>query len=191
MAFDFTKLDGYRSDMTAEEKLALLETYEQPEPDLTGYIKKETFDKTASDLAEVKRQLKAKQTEEEQKEADRLATEKAIKEELDDLRKENAVTKSKAEFMALGYDEVLAGDAAKALADGDMSKFNTAQKTFIENVKRAERAAALASDTKPPAGGGDGGGAEITKEQFNEMGYTERLKIYNEQPEVYKKLTEA
>ena len=75
-----------------------------------------------------------------------------IKDELDALRKENSITKSKAEFLAIGYDDKLAGEAATALADGDMAKFNAAQKSFIENVKKAERAAALAGDPKPPAG---------------------------------------
>jgi len=156
MAFDFTKLDGYRPEMTADEKLALLDKYEAPAPDYTGYIKKDAFDRTASELAEAKRQLKAKQTEEEQKEAARLEAEKAIKDELDTLRKENAVTKSKAEFLALGYDDALAADAAKALADGDLAKVFANQKLFVENLKKAERAAALADGGggEPPAGKG-------------------------------------
>ena len=32
--------------------------------------------------------------------------------------------------------------------------------------------------------------AGITKDQFNQMGYTERVKLYQEQPDVYKQLTE-
>ena len=154
MAFDFTQIDGYKPEMTADEKLALLDKYEAPKPDLTGFIAKGTFDKTASDLAEAKRQLKAKQTEDEQKEAARLEAEKTIKDELDALRRENVTTKNKARFLALGYDEKLATDAATALADGDTDKAFTIQQTFIENVKKAERAAALAGDIKPPAGSG-------------------------------------
>jgi hypothetical protein len=187
MAFDFTKLDGYKPEMTAEEKLALLDKYEAPDPDYTGYIKKDTFDKTASELAEAKRQLKAKLTEDEQKEAARLEAEKAIKDELDALRKENATTKSKAEFLAIGYDDALATETAKALADGDMKKVFENQKKHIENVRKAERAAALANDPKPPAG--SGGDAKITKEQFSAMGYAEQLKVFNEQPELYKQFT--
>ena len=55
--------------------------------------------------------------------------------------------------------------------------------------KKAERAAALAGDQKPPAGGG--GAANITKEQFDAMGYSERLKLHNEQPELFKQFTEV
>lgn len=189
MKFDITKLKGYREDMTADEKLALLDTYEPPAPDLTGYVSKSTFDKTASELAEAKRQLKAKMTEAEQAEAARAEAEQAIRDELETLRRENAITKSRSEFMALGYDDVLASKAAESLAIGDTAAFYAVQKEFIENIKKAERAAAVASDPKPPAGGG--GATEITKEQFDAMGYSERLKLYNEQPELFKQFTEV
>lgn len=130
MAFDFTKLDGYKPEMTAEEKLALLDKYEAPAPDYTGYIKKDTFDKTASDLAEAKRQLKAKMTEDEQREAERLASEATIKAELESLRREKSISESKAEFLALGYDDALAGSTAEALINGDMKSVFANQRTF-------------------------------------------------------------
>ncbi len=189
MAFDFTKLDGFKPEMTAEEKLALLDKYEPDKPDLTGYIQKSTFDKTASELAEAKRQLKAKMTEDEQKEAERIAADAAIKAELDALRKETATSKNKAKFLGLGYDEKLAAETATALADGDMDKVFANQQVHIENVRKAERASSLAGDPKPPAG--SGGGAKITKEQFDAMGYSERLKLHNEQPELFKQFTEV
>jgi hypothetical protein len=189
MAFDFTKLDGYKPEMSPEEKLALLDKYEPDKPDLTGYIQKSTFDKTASELAEAKRQLKAKQTEEERKEAERLEAAAAMKAELEALRREKTISDSKAKFLGLGYDEKLAAETAKALADGDMDKVFANQQIHIENVKKAERASALAGDPKPPAGGS--GGAKITKEQFDAMGYSERLKVFNEQPELFKQFTEG
>ena len=187
MAFDFTKLDGYKPEMSPEEKLALLDKYEPDKPDLTGYIQKSTFDKTASELAEAKRQLKARMSEDEQKEAERIAADAAIKAELDALRKETATSKNKAKFLGLGYDEKLAAETATALADGDMDKVFANQQIHIENVKKAERAASLAGDQKPPAGGG--GATGTTKEQFDAMGYSERLKLHNEQPELYKQFT--
>jgi hypothetical protein len=154
MAFDFTTLTGYREDMTADEKLALLATYEPPKADLTGYIQKSTFDKTASELAEAKRQLKAKMTEDEQKEAERLAASEAIKAELETLRKDKAIADSKAKYLALGYDEKLAADTATAFANGDYDTVFKNQGIHIENVKKAVTASNLANDPKPPAGSG-------------------------------------
>jgi hypothetical protein len=179
MAFDFTKLTGYREDMTAEEKLALLDKYEPDKPDLTGYIQKSTFDKTASELAEAKRQLKAKQTEEERKEAERLEAEAAIKAELEALRREKTISDSKARFLGLGYDEKLAAETAKALADGDMDKVFANQQIHIENVKKAERAASLAGDPKPPAGSG---GGIVDKKAFDTMSSADQIKFISENP---------
>lgn len=169
--------------MTAEEKLALIEGYE---PDFTGYIKKETFDKTASELAETKKKLKAKLTEDEQKEIDRAAAEEAIKNELETLRKDKTVSETKAKYLGLGYDEKLATETAKALADGDMDKVFANQALHLENVRKASAAETLADEKTPPAGKG---GSTITKEAFEEMGYSDRLQLYNEQPEIYKQFT--
>ena len=184
MKIDFTKIEGYREDMSAEEKLALLDKWE---PD--GWVKKEVFDRTASELAEYKRKLREKMSEEERKEAERQEAEAALKAELESLRKEAAITKNKAKFLSLGNEEELAEDTARAMADGDFEKVFANQAIHLENIKKAAIAAALANDPKPPAGGG--GGAEITKEQFDAMSYSERLKLFNEQPEIYKKFTEG
>lgn len=186
MVFDFTKLEGYREDMTAEEKLALLENFK---PEAFGLVKKESLDKATAEAAEYKKKLREKQTEEERKEAERLEAEAALRAELEALRREKIVSEHKAKLIGLGYDERLAEETANALAAGDMDKVFANQKVFIENVRKAERAAVLAGEPKPPAGVGDS--VKITKEQFDAMSYTERLKLYNEQPELYKKFTEV
>ena len=171
MAFDLTKLDGYKPEMTAEEKLALLDKYEPPAPDDAEAKKwKAQFDRAASELAAANKALKAKMTEDEQKEAERLAAEAAMKAELEALRREKTISDSKAKFLGLGYDEKLATETAKALADGDMEKVFANQQIHIENVKKAERAAALAGDQKPPAGKNDPPKGDRAKliEQYNE-----------------------
>ena len=45
----------------------------------------------------------------------------------------------------------------------------------------------ILKDTPKPDGGN--AGTTITKEQFDAMGYTERLKVFNENPEIYKEYT--
>ena len=91
MAFDWNQLEGYKEDMTPEEKIALLENYDPPapkndpaptpnpapNPDPTpapkggATVSKAQFDKVASELAAVKKQLRGKMTEDEQKEYER------------------------------------------------------------------------------------------------------------------------
>lgn len=183
MKIDITKIDGYRENMSAEEKLELLLNYEVPDPDYSGYVKKSVFDKTASELADTKKKLKEKMTEEEIKEAERLAAQQALQAELEALRKEKTISENKAKFLSLGYDEKLAAETAKALVEGDMEKVFANQQIHIENVRKAERAAALANDPKPPAGNS---GKGLTKEQFAKMPLQEKQKLYESNPELYK-----
>ena len=61
-----SSIEGY-AEMTVEQKLAALEAYEMSDPDYSGYVKKEAFDKTASELAEMKRKHNALLSEAEQK----------------------------------------------------------------------------------------------------------------------------
>ena len=59
MAKIIDKIAGY-SEMTADEKLKAIEELEESQSDLTGYIEKKQFDRVASDLASMKKQLKEK-----------------------------------------------------------------------------------------------------------------------------------
>ena len=73
MNIDTSTIEGFES-MTAEQKVEALLKVEVPEKvDLAGYVKKDLFDKTASELAEAKKAAKAKMTEEEAAAAERDA----------------------------------------------------------------------------------------------------------------------
>lgn len=149
---DVTKIEGY-SAMTADQKLSALEALELELADATEAEKlKNAVSRANSEAADWKKKHNALLSEEERKEAERAAKEAEREAELQTLRKENAVTKHKADLMALGYDEKLAIDTANALADGDMAKVFANQKVYIETVRKSERAAVLAGSQEPPAG---------------------------------------
>ena len=173
---DWTKIEGFKAEMTAEDKLKLLDGYELPEPDYTGYISKSSFDKTASELAEAKRQLKARMTEDEQKEAERQAAAQALQTELETLRKEKTVSSLKAEYIALGYDSELAAKAAQAKADGDTNTELETMKLFLQAQKQAYIKEALEGTPRPPAGGAKN---KLTPEQLNAMSDEEYYKTMN------------
>ena len=168
---DVAKIENY-ANMTAEEKVAALEAFEYEADNSDTERLKAAVSKANSEAAELKRQLKARMTEDEQKEAERAAKEAEKDALLESLKKDKAVSESKARFLGLGYDEKLAAETAKALADGDMEKVFSNQQIHIENVRKAERAAALASDPKPPAGSGK---SETPIEQLKKQ-YDEALK---------------
>ena len=61
---DVSKIEGY-AEMSAEDKLKALEAFDIPDPDYSGYVDKKLFDKTASELAEKKKELRDKLSEDE------------------------------------------------------------------------------------------------------------------------------
>lgn len=184
MAIDWTTVEGYREDMSAEEKLALLEKQEpapkpNPKPDPTpapaptpnleptskpGTNWKAQFDKVSSELAAAKKQLRAKMTEDEQKEADRLANEEAMREELETLRKEKQQSTYKASYLAQGYDEQLAEATAAAMVDGDMDMVFANMKKYADGMERNLRAKILKETPAPPPGDDPEGEAKKNKE---------------------------
>lgn len=154
MAFDWAKVEGYREDMTPEEKIELLASYVEPQTD--GAAKwKAQFDKASSELAAAKKQLKAKQTEEEQKEAERAENEKKVLDELNELRKERTVNQYKQSFMEQKYDAETAETMAKAIADGDMSGMFKALKKGNEGMEQTIKTELLRGTPKPGSGDPD------------------------------------
>lgn len=187
---DINAIEGYEN-MTPDEKLAALEAYEYEAPPAGNGTEleklKNAVSKANSEAADLKRQLKAKQTAEEQAEAERAATAKALQEELETLRKEKTVSTYKSSYLALGYDENLAEETAKAMADGKTDVVFSNQKAFNEAQKQAFIKETLEGTPRPQPG--ELGDKSITKEQFDVMGYKERLKLFEEQPKLYEELT--
>lgn len=178
MKIDITKLEGYSESLSVEEKLKLYESYEINEPNYEGFVKKDTFDKTASELAEARKQLKAKMTEEEKKEAERATKDAEIMQELEALRKDKAISDTKSRYLALGYDEVLAKETAEAFANGETDKVFANHKRFIESREKAIKADLMKNTPQPPVGGADG--TPMTKEKFLTMSTEEQLKYKQE-----------
>ena len=148
MAFDWTKVEGYKEDMSDAEKIALLANFNMPDPG----ISKAQFDKVSSELAGVKKQLREKQTEDERKEAERLAAEEATKNELETLRREKALNSHKATYLGMGYSEELAQKAATAMVDDKMDDLFAVMREHSTNAEKALRKKILDETPAPPAG---------------------------------------
>lgn len=157
MGFNWTKIEGYREDMSADEKLALLDGYEEqpaPEPEPGNRtVSKQLYDNLASELAKTKKELRSKQTEDEQRESDRAAQEESMRQELEQLRKDKTLFTYRAAYLAQGYDEKLADEAAAAMTDGDMDTVFALMRKHAANTEKALRAQILKETPVPPAGG--------------------------------------
>lgn len=133
---DTSKIKGFDT-LPEDMKKALSEhEIEVADPDYSGYVTKETFDKKASEAAELSKKLKSNMSEAE------LAAEESkqkfadMENELNALRKEKKIAGYKADYLALGYEEKLALETATALEAGDTAKVFANQKIFIEAQKK-------------------------------------------------------
>lgn len=153
---DVKAIEGYES-MTTEQKVAALEAYDSPEPDMSGYVKKTVYDKAASDAAEWKRKHNALLTDEQKKQQEQSESLAQMRQELEALRKEKTVSEYKAKYLSLGFDDKLAQETASAMADGDTDK-------VFANMKKAGDAAVQSAiaermkSTPRGVGGTDGSG---------------------------------
>ena len=181
---DVTQIEGY-AEMSAEDKLKALEGFDIPDPDYSGYVKKDVFDKTASELAGVKKQLKDKMTDDEAAKQKEQEEREELQSKYDKLMRESEISKHKAKLLGLGYDEKLADETAEAMADGDMEKVFANQKKHLDSVEKRVRADALKDTPKPTP---DGDSKTMTLEKFRKLSPAERAAFFEEHPEEYKEL---
>ena len=174
MKIDTSKIDGF-DGMNAEDKLAALLGLDIPEPDMTGWVKKETFDAKATEAANLSKQLKSKLTEEEVKKAEEETARKELEEKYNQLLERTTIAENKAKYLSLGYDDKLAEDTAKALFAGDMDKVFANNAKHQADLEKKIKADVLKGTPKPDGAGS--GEKSITKEQFNAMGYSERVQL--------------
>lgn len=151
---DTTKIEGFDS-MSAEEKLSAILGYEFEEPktdnaEINKY--KTLISKANAEAAKYKDELRAKQTEAERAEADRLENEKKLQDELNAYRTKERISSYKAQLMTAGYDADTAGLMAKDLPDGVSDSFFAASKAFLDNQKQTLLSEALDRQPKPSVG---------------------------------------
>jgi hypothetical protein len=181
---DVTRIEGY-AEMSAEEKLKALEALELPDPDYTGYVKKDVFDKTASELAEKKKQLKEKMTDDEVAKQKEKEERDELQAKYDKLLRESEISKNKSKLLALGYEEALADDTAEAMVSGDLDKVFVNQKKHLDSVEKRVRAEALKDTPRPTP---DGDSKTMTLDKLRKMSGAERYAFAEAHPEEYKEL---
>ena len=174
-------IENYEN-MTPEEKLAALEAYD---PEKDGFVSKAVFDKTSSEAASYKKQLREKQSDEEAKAAKEAEERATLLARLEELEKEKTVSSYTNSFLGLGYDEKTAKATAEALAKGDMATVFANQKIQNDNREKTLRAELL-KETPPPAGGKPDGGMSLDK--LKKMSPKERYEYSVSNPDEYKTL---
>lgn len=178
--------DAYKENMTLEEIDKVLDKIDLSK-DSSEQIKKlkNSLDKASSEAANYKKQLREKMTEDEQKTQKEAEERAELEEKYNKLLRETEITKHKAKFLSLGYDEKLADETAEALMNNDLAKVFSNQKQFQDSLEKKIRAEVLKDTPKPVSGSND---QKMTKEKFMQLSPTERHNFYLKHPEEYKEL---
>lgn len=184
MKIDVAQIEGYEN-MTPEQKIAALEGFDMPDPDYSGYVKKDVFDKTASELAATKKELKDKLSDEEKAKLEAEQKSQELQANYEKLLRESNISKATAKFLALGYDDKLAAETAEAYVDGDTEKVFANQQKAQAAFEKKIRADALKNTPKPTP---DGDSKTMTLKQLRAMTLQERYQYSVEHPSEYKEL---
>lgn len=167
--------------LTPEEKIKALEEIEDQSEEIERY--KNAVSKANGEAADFKKQLRAKQSDEEAKaEADKEARQKLL-DELETLKKKDIISTYKASFLGLGLNEDESLSASQNLADGKIQDVFKSLKRFLE-VHDKETESKLMKNTPVPKVGDQ---TPVTK-KFSDMSYAERAQLFTENPEKYAEL---
>lgn len=146
---DITKIEGYEN-MTVEEKVAALEAYEF---DTSGYVKKEVFDRTASEVADWKKKYNSTLSEAEQARLAAEEAQKATNDRLAELERKDKISTTKDKYIASGFSAELAQATAEAFVDGNMDAVLANITKHATDVATAAKDEALKKTPAPPASG--------------------------------------
>ena len=175
MKIDTSTIEGF-NEMTAEQKLEALQNFDI---DMSGFVRKDQFDKASSEAADWKKKYNSKLTEDEKAEADRKELWDNMQTELNALRRDKAISGYTADFLSLGFEEKLAKETAKAMADGYFKTVFANQKKFKEEFENSIRTEILGSTPRPD---GTGGTKTVTKAEFLKMSYEEQMAYIKDHP---------
>lgn len=187
---DVGSIEGY-ADMSAEEKLAALESFEYDDhsaeiADLGKW--KDAVTKANSEAAEYKKQLKTLQDQQKTGNSKADDTIAKLQAKVEELTRQNTISSYKAQFTALGYDAELAESTAIATADGDVAAVFENQRKFLEQHDKDLKADIFKQTPKPGQGGTGKPAPTMTLEKFRKLPQIERMKFAQEYPEEYQKL---
>ena len=140
----------------------------------------------SADASKYKKELAARMTEQEKAAQETKEFIEQLKAENEALKRSQALAEQEAGFIGVGFEGEIAKKAANAFCDNDFNAFMGVMKDFITAHDKALNADNIRNTPKPGVGGT--GTQAITKEQFENMNYTDRVKLFNEQPELYKEL---
>lgn len=165
MKIDLSTIEGYDA-MTPEAKLQALESFEFDTTEWdslkeTAKNQKALIDKYTGEIGALKKKEKEGLSEADRKSREQEETLQALQEKYDALLKRTTISDYAAKYMALGYDEALALEAAEALANGEMDKVFASGEKFRAELEKKQKAEA--AKATPRLDGRGSGSKSLTK----------------------------
>lgn len=152
---------------------------------MNDYAKlKRAFDKTSSELAETKKSLKEKMTEQEIASQEKAEAEAKREEEFEYFKRKDKIHETEKAYLKLGYTADEAERIAVAEADNDFETRTQIMKE-VEDRKVKELEAKFYAD-RPDVNAGSGSDV-VTKEAFDQMSLVEKSKLRASDPEAYER----
>lgn len=142
-------------------------------------------EKANSEAAGYKKQLNAKMSEKERIDAEKAEREAERDEQFQQLMRENKINKVEKSYLALGYTADEAAKMAVAEVDEDFDAKLKIQLAVQKRQKKEYEAEFLKSRPELNAGAGE---KQLTKEQFDNMGLSEKSKLFRENEAEYNRL---
>ena len=153
---DISKIDGFDT-MTLEEKIAALQGFDFPDPDYSGYVKKDLYDKAASDVAAWKKKHHDLLSEDERKKQEEAEERASMEQKLADFEKKIKISEYKTKLVSQGYDEELATATAAAMESGDMATVFANNQKFLDGYAKK----IIADKLKGTPRGADGNPGDV------------------------------
>lgn len=149
---------------------------------------KRATDKATSEAADYKKKWKSSMSEVELASQEKAEREAEREEQFKALLRENNINKAEKNFLAMGYTSDEATKMAVAEIDNDFEAKIKIMGEVDARKKKEYEAEWLKS--RPAVNSGVGGEkVNITKEQFDALGYLERVEFKKKYPETYKSLS--
>lgn len=148
---------------------------------------KNSIDKLTKSNGDLTKQLREKMTAEEQLSAAKAEEDEAQKAYVKELEEYKRKSEAKNRYMSIQkMDADTAEKAAVAEVTGDYEALSTIQQQFTEASLKAKEAEWIKN--RPFVNAGVGGEeTSVTKEQFDALGYADRVKFKTKYPETYKR----
>ena len=176
--------EGYNENLSHAEIDALLKDRKFADLATGNYVALGKYKALEDEKNDLNTKYLAKLTDEEKREAEIAEREKYFK-QLERTNNINEYSKSLSHIT----DEKTRLEIAELLADGKIMDATKKQSEYQANneaqLREAIKQELLSSNPTPPPVNNTG---TITKEQFAQMGYQDKVKLYNESPDLYNQL---